>query len=241
MHIIYIDDSRDEQLCIFSALAIPADRWGSAFGVVKSFRRGLREEHGIYVQKELHAWKFVSGRGRPSDQIIPKAARCSIFRDALLTVAGLPGARLFNACFSHKEDEKAFEWLLNRINRTMEAWDSRAILVCDEGKEKQYTRLSRRMHVYNPIPSQHGVWTETGSPSKNITIDRIIEDPFFKDSAQSYFVQMADFCAYALLRKERPIESKSRYGLDTAFDGLGPILVREACSHDPDGIIRARK
>ena len=54
-------------------------------------------------------------------------------------------------------------------------------------------------------------------------IDRILEDPFFKQSDQSYFIQLSDFCAYALLRQERPVESKTRYGLDQAFNLLEPI------------------
>lgn len=79
---------------------------------------------------------------------------------------------------------------------------------------------------YNPIPSKYGLWLDTGEAYKNIPIDRILEDPLFKDSEQSYFIQLVDFCAYALLRRERPIHSKTKYGLDKAFDILSPILVR---------------
>ena len=120
----------------------------------------------------------------------------------------------------------------------MQAWGSRAILVCDEGKEAAYTRLRRRMGVYNPIPSRFGTWADTGEATRNIPIDRIIEDPFFKKSSQSYFIQMVDFCAYALLRRERPLPSKSKYGLHEAFDLLSGILVREASRKDPEGIVR---
>ena len=188
MHIIYVDDSRDEKLCVFSALAVPAHEWQQAFRQVRDFRRDLRRKDGIYVYVEVKAWKLVSGRGRISDTVVPKGRRCQISKDALRAVASLPGARLFNAVFSAKQDEKAFEWLLNRINRTMQAWDSRAILVCDEGKELIYTRLARRMHVYNPIPSRFRVWLDTGQRWRNIPIERIIEDPFFKASHQSYFI-----------------------------------------------------
>ncbi len=238
MHLIYIDGSGDEQLCIFSCLALPIDQWHNAFRQVREFRRELRRAYGIYVYKELHAWKFVSGRGRPSDRIVTKGQRAAIFKETLKVMAQLPGARLFNTVFPRKQDERAFEWTLNRINRTLKAWGSYTILVCDEGKETAYTRLVRRMYVYNPIPSQYGVWQDTGQSWKNIPLDRVIEDPFFKESAQSYFVQLVDFSAYALLRRERPIPSKTRYGLDTAFNILDPILVREARRGDPEGIIR---
>jgi len=238
MHLIYIDDSRDERLCVFSALAIAADKWLEAFRQVRQFRHDLKKSDGIYVYVELHAWKFVSGRGRISDRVVTKGRRCQIFKEALQMVAGLPGIRLFNAVFSTKQDERAFERLLNRINRAMHAWDSRAILICDEGKETTYTKLARRMHIYNPIPSRYGTWKDTGETRKNIPIDRIIEDPFFKKSSQSYIIQLADFCAYALLRRENPIPSKTKYGLDQAFKLLSDILVREANTRDPEGIIR---
>lgn len=79
MHLIYVDDSRDEQLCVFSALALPIDQWHEAFRQVREFRRELRRVYGIYVYKELHAWKFVSGRGQPSDQVVTKKQRAAIF------------------------------------------------------------------------------------------------------------------------------------------------------------------
>lgn len=240
MHLIYIDDSRDEKICVFSALAIPAGQWRASFQKIREFRRNLKKSDGIYVYTEFHAWKFVSGRGKISDRFVPKGRRCQIFIEALQLVANLPGARLFNAVFPAKEDERAFEWLVNRINRTMKAWDSRAMLICDKGKEAAYIRLIRRMGVYNPIPSRFSVWHDTGESTKNIPIELILEDPFFKRSNESYFIQLVDFAAYALLRREVPIASKTKYGLDKAFAYLSSILVREANSSDPEGIIRPK-
>ena len=149
----------------------------------------------------------------------------------------LSSMRLFNVCVANHQDW-AFERLINRINRTMQAWGSHALLICDEGKEADYTRLVRKMCVHNPIPSRFGVWQDTGNSTRNIPIDRIIEDPFFKKSDKSYFIQLVDFCAYALLRKEKPIPSKSKYGLHEAFQQLEPICVKEACPRDQFGIIR---
>jgi hypothetical protein len=237
MHLIYIDDSRDERTCLFSALALPVDQWHDAFQQMREFRHRLRRTYGIYVYKELHACEFVSGHGRPSEQIVTKWNRAVIFRQTLEVMARLPGARLFNAVFPRKDDERAFERLLEAINRTLRAWGSYAILICDEGKEVVYTHLVRRMYAYYPAPDLPEIWLD--SPDWHDTpVDRVVEDPFFKDSAQSYFVQMVDFRAYALLRRERPVASKTRYGLDTAFDILHPILVRDAWPHDPEGIIR---
>ena len=83
MHLVYIDDSKDEELCIFSALAISATLWQGAFEQVRNFRHELRKSDGIYVYKELHAWEFVSGRGRIADRMVPKGRRCQLFKEAL--------------------------------------------------------------------------------------------------------------------------------------------------------------
>jgi hypothetical protein len=238
VHLIYIDESGDEQIAVFSALAIPADQWRTAFNQLKQFRRELRRAYGIYIHKELHAWKFVSGRGQISDRVVTRSQRAAIFNNMLGQVAQLPGARLFNSVFPKTQAEQAFEWLLDRVNRTLQAWGSHGILICDEGHDIAYTRMVRRMTVFNPIPSNVGIWHETGATWRNIPLERIVEDPFFKPSDQSYFIQAVDFAAYALLRRERPVPSKSKYGLHQSFGILASILVREARPRDPDGIIR---
>lgn len=240
MHLIYIDDSGDEEIAIFSALAIPVIKWHESFRLVRDFRRDLKKNFGIYVYKELHAWKFISGRGRPSPNIITKSQRASIFINALELISSLPGARLFNTIAPKSKQEEAFEWMLNRINRTLTTWKSYGLIISDEGKEPVYTRLVRKMYVFNPIPSKFGAWEDTGKKWKDIPLDRLVEDPFFKDSTQSYFVQLADFCAYSLLRRENPLPSKSKYGIDRAFSKLNKILVKEASNQDPEGIIRLK-
>ena len=140
--------------------------------------------------------------------------------------------------FPNQTKVRAFERMVNRVNRTLESWGSYAVLISDKGNEIAYTRLLRRMNVFNPIPSAFGVWADTGDRFRNIPITRIIEDPFFKDSRQSYFLQLVDFAAYSLLRRERPLASKNKYGLNTAFPILQPILVIEANRRDPEGVIR---
>jgi Protein of unknown function (DUF3800) len=239
MHLVYIDDSGDEQTSIFSALLIPVEEWSACFQRIKDFRRALRASDGIYVHKELHATDLIGGRGRIADVPISKPRRARIFMEAVKVVSNLPGVKLMNACFPANEDELALERLLNRIQVNMERSNSHAIIICDEGKEDGYTRLRRKMAIHNPIPSRLGAWP-TGAYTRNIPIDRIVEDLVFKKSDKSYLIQMADLCAYALLRSERPLASKTALGIDRAFDHLEPICVTLANQNDPRrlGIIR---
>ena len=240
MHIAYVDDSRDSNICVCTALVVPDTSWRPVFDAIKTYRSDLKRSEGFFTRKEWHATEFVSGRGRIADRIIPKGRRAQVFGDTLRLLAGTGvthSACLFNAVFPRKDEVRAYERMLNRINRTMRAWDSRGLLIWDMGKEQEYRRLARKMAVYNPIPSMFAEWGP-GQPTKNIPLDWMIEDPIFKDSAESYFLQMVDFCAYSLLRRESPLASKTKYGMDTIFNVLAPILFRHANYQDPEGIIR---
>ena len=142
---------------IYSAIAIDAVKWRDAFNALKAWRSQLRDSDGIFVTKELHATDFVAGRGRLGPHVVTKHRRAQIFFHALKLLNRTEGIHIFNTCRTEKQDW-AFERLLNRINRTMKAWDSQCILFCDEGNEGGYTRLARKMAVHNPIPSQFGTW-----------------------------------------------------------------------------------
>jgi hypothetical protein len=237
VYIIYMDDSGDEKLRVYSAILLHESQWKTISESIKTYRRELKAREGIFVTVELHATKFVGGRGRIAPHDVPKGARCRIFKETLAFIADLPGLRLFNAVAPCNQEKLVFERLINRINRTMDANKKNVMLFSDEGKD--YTQLVRRMMVYNPIPSKYGKWPD-GKPYKNMPLNRIIEDLVFRDSSKSQFIQMADFCAYALLRSENPIPSKTKYGLDKAFDVLNGICFTECFAKDPRklGIIR---
>jgi hypothetical protein len=97
-------------------------------------------------------------------------------------------------CFTESpapaRDERLFDFLLNRINTNMRKSGSHALLIADEGKN--YDWMLRKMRRVNYIPSRYGAWY-SGDFTKNIPIDRIIEDISYRDSARSLFIQAADF------------------------------------------------
>jgi len=115
----------------------------------------------------------------------------------------------------------------------------RAIIIADEGRELELTRVLRKMSVYNPVPSRLGAWAD-GTRARNIPVERVIEDPVFKKSHQSYFIQLADAVAFALLKREvPPTPHVKKYGLDRMFERcLAQVCVKRASPADPLGIVR---
>ena len=235
MYVFYMDDSCEGHNYGFCAIGVPADSCLETFNAIKRVRQHMRNSDGIYMKTELHATDFVGGRGKIGARTVFKGRRCEIFRGVLKYLSSLDQLVLLPALMN--DQDRAYERLMNRINATMAALNSRAIIISDRGKEGAYTKLARKMSVYNPIRSRFGGWAD-GQATKNITTDRIIEDPIFRNPERSYFLQMADFCAFALLRYIVGVpEHRKRYGIHTAFPLLEPICRKQANYRHPLGII----
>lgn len=128
---------------------------------------------------------------------------------------------------------------LDDLKSRVLSYRARAMILADEGREGEIEKALRRMHVFNPVPSKYGEWS-SGSRTKNITTDRIIEDPVFKKSQRSYFIQLADCVAYALLKREsEPTARIRKYGIHQMFDAfLAKRCFKRASPRDALGIVR---
>jgi hypothetical protein len=271
----YVDESYDQHKFCLSAIGIRHDQWRECFSRVHQHRRLLKQDHGIYIRKEIHAHELVGGRGQIADRIINKHTRSRIFHGLLRLVAEMPSVMVFNICLDIKgrRDPQLDAWdrLLNRIERTMLAFEQRelpkrkeilaslppntttpgdalqtrllayaprAMIFADEGRETEITRVYRKMTVFNPVPSQFGTWAD--GTTKNLPLQRIIEDPVFKQSHHSFFIQLADCVSFALLKRELPpTPNIAKYGINEFFDQcLKGVCFKDASPSDPLGVVR---
>jgi hypothetical protein len=145
------------------------------------------------------------------------------------------GGRLVAAASRHLSEADA-----TALRRRLESFCVRAVFISDEGHERDMTKALRRMRIYNPIPSQFGEWSP-GIKAKSITADHIIEDPVFRKSDDSHFLQLADCMAFALLKRESsPTKNVKKYGIHKMFDSaLHGVCYQKAASKDPLGIVRS--
>ncbi len=273
----YVDESFDDKKFCLSALSIRHSVWKECFEMIRAHRSNLKRQHGIFMNKEVHARDFVSGRGRIGDKVISKFHRSQIFLGMLELVSKLPDVQVFNVCLENKNHKNvqmdAWDRLVNRVERTMKEFDereartrdktlkaiqprvtaremkylercmktyrARAFIISDEGKEQEITKALRKMRVFNPIPSQFEAWPG-GEKTKNITATRIVEDPTFKSSSRSYFIQLVDCIAFSLLKREvDPTPNVKKYKIHEMFEtALKDVCFLPASAKDPLGIVR---
>jgi len=238
MYLIYIDESYDETHYAYSAMFINAFRWNNYFDHMLKWRGDWFKTHQISLDTELHATDFVAGRGQPHHNR-DKTYRAGLFNEAIQRIEQMDGIKIINGITNNKKKYMLlFDYMLTRINNTLKANNAYGVLICDEGNENQLTSVVRKMKKENHIPDRLDMYGHNSS-KRNIPLDRIIEDPLFKTSKSSYFIQLADFLAFSLLRNEKPGEFTMN-SVKNAFENLDKSLVKVAFKGDKrgKGIIR---
>ncbi len=232
-YLIYIDESFDNQNYVYSALFVPASHWDKIFNKIVEWRHELFKKHDIQHEYELHATKLIRGEGQPRRNS-DKTYRANLFAQSFDFIESLDHVMIMNGIIQPKRSyPRLFDYMLNRIHRTLEAKNAYGILICDQGNEGNLTSILRHKKKTNLIPSNE-YHREHGYNEHNVPLDRIIEDPLFKVSDTSYFIQIADFVAFGLLRNECPLP-ETREEVRTAFEKLDQRLIRKAFSKDPKG------
>ena len=110
--------------------------------------------------------------------------------------------------------------------------DERGMLFPDRTDDKKLVLLLRRMRRYNPVPNQFG------SGYRNLAVANVIEDPSFRDSTHSHFIQAADLAAFLLYQRQAPNAYMRRKSGNNYFCRLDSLVCKVASPKDPEGIVR---
>lgn len=255
MYLLYTDESGDAgpkgmgTHFILSGLIVHKSRWPECFRIIKDLRIVLRDEYGIKRNGELHANKNISGRGALWGKRWSVEERVRLFQLVLEAIAQMPGVRTINVCIrktakqcrgwrGRRVYQKAWTLMLQRFHNYIDHNQGKGgaeygMVIHDQGHDVEIRKLMRKLRVYNPVPSQFG-----GS-SRNIPLLTLIEDPVPRDSFHAQFIQLCDYLAFSLLRREEPVPKYP--GLHDVFGITEPVILKEAARNDPEGIVRFPK
>ncbi len=254
MFLMYTDESGDTGLTnsptryyILTGLIVHELRWRDSLDQLIDFRRRMRMAFGLKLREEIHATELINKPGALAR--IPKQDRLTILRMFAKELASISDVSVINVAIDKHgkhPNYDCFGWawklLIQRFENTMAYRnfpgphnpDERGLILPDHTDDKKLVQMLRRMRHFNPIPNQSGFT----AGFRNQQIKLIVEDPAFRDSAHSYFVQACDTAAYLLKQKLDPSKYMQKKGGDKYFCLLSPILCKKAAPRDPDGIVR---
>jgi hypothetical protein len=186
--LFYIDDSGSEQTntAVYAWVELLVPSWREALRGWLDWRHELYRSVGIPADFELHATKFLGGRGRPTgtswDEV--KSYRAPVMADALRTISALPGlctGAVFRRTTSrgreyHASKADAYAALVRVLDARLTAAGEFGLIVMDgDGTDPSYRVAHRDL---------------------KLATRSVIEDPLFQGSHHSQWVQMADLVAY---------------------------------------------
>lgn len=206
MQLAYYDEAGDDgfpkyssPLFVLTSLYLHYLNWQPTFERVKEFRQQLRRDYGFPVRTELHTKYFVLGKDPYRQLGISDNDRLAIIGHFCDLVAAL-NVRIVNVVIVKprimKQDyavlDTALTYSVQRIENDLKPAvnpENKFILITDPGRVGKMRKTTRRVQRVNFIPSKFG------STAYRSEIRSMIEDPLPKDSAESFFIQLADLVA----------------------------------------------
>lgn len=211
MYIAYVDESGDDgakgsKSYALGCVMVEGGAWQDSFDGMIAFRRWIRASFGIPMRAELKA-NYLLRNGGPwlSEHPLPTGMRHAIYRahmrvqpklsmTAFAVVIDKPKAiSKFGA--ARATSDIAWEYLLQRLERRATKEDTQILLIHDDGDALTIRKRARKARRAGTAGSAFG------TSRVSVPFTRLLDDPVPRDSQQSYFLQLADFNAYAAFRR----------------------------------------
>jgi hypothetical protein len=240
--VAYVDDSGDSHAAALAAVVVRADQWLGVLDHMVRFRRRLSAELGIRMARELKATDLVSGGGPWRTTATPIRTRFGVYKRALQLLDTMPEQVWVMAAvvpdrnaLDEPPASRLWELLLERLERLTKAEDATCLLVPDDGNTRTVRSIARRRRRVAFAPSAYG------TSGLKRPFGRLVEDPVFRDSKDSYLTQWADLVAYASFRAVVPrptVPAKLWESLGGAINERANATERRrAACDEPPGLI----
>jgi len=208
VQIAYIDESGDSgqergsKTYTLGCVLIRDTSWPDTFDGMLGFRRYLRSQFGIRLREEIKANFLLRGGGDLKRYGFGEKIRHDLYRSHMRIAAKL-GIKAFAVVidkpkiYSWRDPRTiAWEFTLQRLERLSTKSGEPVLIMHDEGDSVAIRGLVRKARRSNTAGSAE--WMNPGS--FRLPARLILDDAVPRDSSQSYFIQLADLCAYAAFR-----------------------------------------
>ncbi|HPO63858.1 MAG TPA: DUF3800 domain-containing protein [Candidatus Kapabacteria bacterium] len=253
MYLMYVDESGDTGIAksptsyyILSGLVIHELRWFEILDSLIQFRKKLKEEKTLKLREEIHCVKMINAPGELKR--IKRNDRIDILKKCIDWINSQDGLNIITVCVNKKKRDKseevfelAWKTLIQRLENTINNHnfkgptnaDDKAIIISDKTDYKKIKNLTRKMRKCNYIPNNPFY----SDGSRNIILKKIIEDPFMKDSAESFILQIVDVISYCARQIYEPNLAFKKKGGHNFYQRLSDVIVFKATNKNSIGIV----
>lgn len=250
MYFCYVDESGDcglydankpdktgSKFFILAGIVVAANKWKISLETMKAFRKKIAREGSLPYHIEFHCAEMIDPHKVKEFTQISVPARWKLMEEYAETLGQNAAFSLITVVIDKaKSSLKPEEYLTTAVTKLYQAYDeflkmneTNGILFFDRANEK---------HINTHVRKLLGTGA-SGESIPDIRIGWVLEDPIFRISSDSMFIQSADLAAYTLKEKEFPQASRQKHQAHKIFNRKLTSIVFKSIIADDDGIIRA--
>jgi len=251
MYLAYLDESGDpgpiatspSKFYVVACVLVQDRAWHENLEKLVKLRRWLRAKYGIRARDEIKATDIRRGQGPLSPLRWSLDERMTFYR-VLLHIQARMNLKSFAVAIDKGKlaagrdpREVAWQYTFQRVDSFCKSVGELATLFPDAGNGYFLRGLLRRVRKRQHIAGRYGGLL-------SIPAQRIVEDPNERASHDSYFIQLADWNAYAAHRSSY-VAPGPVTGLSNVWDSLGSArllevnkLLLRTVPNAPPGIVR---
>jgi Protein of unknown function (DUF3800) len=228
MYFCYADESGDAGLfspekpdktgspyLIYTAIIIRDVQWKQALNIQKNFRKKIAAEAYLEYDKEFHCAEMIDVHKNMAYASISVADRWKLIEEYGHTIGKVADFKIIavvlNKRLSKLEPANYITEIVTKLyqayNHFLNSKKEHGIMMFDRANDRKISTHVRKL-LGTGVSDQ---------PSGMEQLNWILEDPFYKISADSMFIQSADVTAYTLKEQEFPQASRKKFDADLIF------------------------
>jgi hypothetical protein len=248
MYFLYVDESGDSgaydsskpersgtRYFILCGWFFHAQKWKIVLETMKAFRKKIAREGFLPNDVEFHCAEMISPHTAKAFTSISIPDRWKLIKEFSDTIGSMSSTKMICVVID-KEKSKLHpnDYLKESVTQLYKAFDEflkkeqeNGLVFFDRASEKTVNTHVRKL-------------LGTGSNGISVVNERIgwvIEDPIFKISGDSLFIQASDTIAYTLKEKLFPISARRKMNADKIFDNKLVRIIYKSMKSNSDGII----
>ncbi len=247
MYLIYVDANGDpgantaaSRYFVLTGLIVHESFWRECLHRLVVFRKGVKDKYGLPLRLELHAGDMVRKPGsfRRDDLV-------SMLHALAKELADMEELRIINVAVDKQNKGKDYKVFTVAWNAILQRFDEaiasgslpgstgsdKGMVFSDQTDSLPVTQIMRYSHIYNLAAEAANT-----ARRQRTMLSKLIEDPSFRDSRHSYYVQDTDLAAFLLYERLSPNRHMNKKGRRNYFNLLAPILYYPLDIADVDGI-----
>lgn len=250
MYFCYVDESGDcgaykaedpkksgSAYFILAGLIVASSKWKISLDTLKAFRKQLARESYLPYNIEFHCTDMIDPHKTKEFTSISVPDRWKLI-DRYADLIGSQASFSVITVIIDKVKSKLVQgdYLTTAVTKLYQAFDE--FLKVEKENGLLFFDRANEKHINTHVRKLLG----TGASAEtipNIRIGWVIEDPIFRVSTDSMFIQSADVIAYTLKEMDFPQASRKKHQADMIFKRRLLNALFKSKIADADGVIRA--